>query len=260
MTNPRSRNFLRLTPHAAEPAQLPAVNVVTALDAKQLADFSRAVKETLDVRHGRSGNPFERWVTTRDLSTLGLTGGLPADMPTDQGGVPVWTSQGRFALVTLRALAEALARLGVDDSASDAEELKRLRDRTEELNSKIGLGVSTAQLSASLDILRNTLVAQWTRDIDGASLALRRDLLIAVDAVRALAAQAAASATRHRGYVHEVTVAAAVWTVEHNLERYPLVTVWNSAGEKVEPDVTYSDENTVVITHGRAETGHAVFR
>ncbi|WP_236207465.1 hypothetical protein [Pseudomonas tohonis] len=54
-------------------------------------------------------------------------------------------------------------------------------------------------------------------------------------------------------------IALAVWTVPHNLQRFPSVTVVDSAGRKVEPDITYIDQDIVQITHGRPETGTAYF-
>ncbi|MCU9947488.1 hypothetical protein [Pseudomonas sp. PDM13] len=57
----------------------------------------------------------------------------------------------------------------------------------------------------------------------------------------------------------EQSIALAVWTVPHNLERYPSVTVVDAGGRRVEPDVEYIDQNIVQITHGRPETGRAYF-
>ncbi|BCG26445.1 hypothetical protein TUM18999_57310 [Pseudomonas tohonis] len=55
------------------------------------------------------------------------------------------------------------------------------------------------------------------------------------------------------------TIALAVWTVPHNLQRFPSVTVVDHLGNRVEPDVTYIDDNIVQITHGRPEIGRAYF-
>lgn len=51
----------------------------------------------------------------------------------------------------------------------------------------------------------------------------------------------------------------AVWTVPHNRGRFPSVTVVDHLGNRVEPDVTYIDQNIVQITHGRPEIGKAFF-
>ncbi|MDW3716670.1 MULTISPECIES: hypothetical protein [unclassified Pseudomonas] len=55
------------------------------------------------------------------------------------------------------------------------------------------------------------------------------------------------------------TIALAVWTVPHNLQRFPSVTVVDHLGNRVEPDVTYIDDNIVQIIHGRPEIGRAYF-
>jgi hypothetical protein len=54
-------------------------------------------------------------------------------------------------------------------------------------------------------------------------------------------------------------IALAVWTVPHNLQRFPSVTVVDHLGNRVEPDVTYIDDNIVQIIHGRPEIGRAYF-
>lgn len=49
----------------------------------------------------------------------------------------------------------------------------------------------------------------------------------------------------------------AVWTIPHNLTRYPSVTVVDTLGQKVEPDVSYVDDSIVKITHGQPCAGKA---
>jgi hypothetical protein len=58
-------------------------------------------------------------------------------------------------------------------------------------------------------------------------------------------------------YVHNQGVAAASWVIEHNLERYPSVTVVTSAGTVVVGDVNYNNENVVTITFNGAFKGKA---
>lgn len=48
-----------------------------------------------------------------------------------------------------------------------------------------------------------------------------------------------------------------VWTIPHNLGRYPSVTVVDTSGNRVEPDVTYQSNDIVQITHGAAFAGKA---
>lgn len=49
----------------------------------------------------------------------------------------------------------------------------------------------------------------------------------------------------------------AVWTIPHNLGRYPSITVVDTLNNTVYPDVSYTDNNTVQITHGSAFAGKA---
>jgi len=46
-----------------------------------------------------------------------------------------------------------------------------------------------------------------------------------------------------------------VWTVAHNLNRRPSITVVTNLDQRIEPDVTYVDANTVQITHAAAQIG-----
>ena len=59
------------------------------------------------------------------------------------------------------------------------------------------------------------------------------------------------------GYIHEQGVASAVWTVQHNLNKYPSVTVVDSAENVIVADVEYIDVNTVTITMNGASKGRA---
>lgn len=51
--------------------------------------------------------------------------------------------------------------------------------------------------------------------------------------------------SRTNTYVHEQAIASATWEINHNLGRYPSVTVVDSAGDKVETLTHYVDENNV---------------
>lgn len=64
----------------------------------------------------------------------------------------------------------------------------------------------------------------------------------------------ARSATR---FTWDQSTAMAVWTVPHNTNGYPSVTVVDTLGNVVTPDISYVDANTVQITHGAAYAGKA---
>jgi len=51
--------------------------------------------------------------------------------------------------------------------------------------------------------------------------------------------------------------ASAVWTVQHNLDKFPSVTMVLSTGQKGYGDIVYIDENNLTITFASAESGKA---
>ena len=60
-------------------------------------------------------------------------------------------------------------------------------------------------------------------------------------------------------YVHEQSEASDSWLVPHNLDRYPSVTVVDTADTEVITAVTYLDKNTVLITMNAPFKGKAFF-
>ena len=58
-------------------------------------------------------------------------------------------------------------------------------------------------------------------------------------------------------YHHDQTVAASVWTIDHNLGKRPNVTVLDSAGDSVEGLVAYPTLNQLTITFSAPFTGTA---
>lgn len=58
-------------------------------------------------------------------------------------------------------------------------------------------------------------------------------------------------------YSHSQSIAGAVWTVPHNLNRRPNVTTTDNLDRVIVGDVAYIDSNIVQITHGSALTGFA---
>jgi len=58
-------------------------------------------------------------------------------------------------------------------------------------------------------------------------------------------------------YVHHQDIAAATWTIVHDLNWYPNVTVVASSGDVVEGDVAYTTSNTVALTFSGAFAGVA---
>ena len=58
-------------------------------------------------------------------------------------------------------------------------------------------------------------------------------------------------------YIHEQETPASVWTIQHNLGRYPSVTVVDTAGTEMVGDVQYVNENSVILTFRGTFSGTA---
>lgn len=58
---------------------------------------------------------------------------------------------------------------------------------------------------------------------------------------------------------HVQATPSASWVVGHNLNKYPAVSVVDSAKTKIYGDVNYNDANTVTITFSAAFAGEAYF-
>jgi len=56
-------------------------------------------------------------------------------------------------------------------------------------------------------------------------------------------------------YVHTQGSAAVVWTVAHNLGKYPAISVVDSGGSAIIPDVHYDNTSQVTLTFGSATSG-----
>lgn len=58
-------------------------------------------------------------------------------------------------------------------------------------------------------------------------------------------------------YVHTQSVAASTWTITHNLQRYPQVTLVNESSQTVLAPVTYVSANQVTVAFSEALAGRA---
>ena len=65
--------------------------------------------------------------------------------------------------------------------------------------------------------------------------------------------------TGGEGFTHAQTTPAATWPINHNLGRYPHVTVVDLAGNKRLSDVIYSDIDNVSVIHSEPLAGAAYF-
>ncbi len=62
-----------------------------------------------------------------------------------------------------------------------------------------------------------------------------------------------------KNYLHVQGSPASSWNVTHSLNKYPAITIFDSSGNQVEGDVTYSSLNQVVLTFSAAFAGTATF-
>ena len=58
-------------------------------------------------------------------------------------------------------------------------------------------------------------------------------------------------------FTFQQDLASSVWTIPHNLNRKPSVTVYDNLNQVIYADVSYVDENTVRVVHGRPIIGSA---
>lgn len=110
--------------------------------------------------------------------------------------------------------------------------------------------VDIGQISVGVDTVDSTindlLLAQATT--------VPRDPLL--DQILQAIADGGGSGGRQR-FTWPQNIAATVWTIPHNMDTFPSVTVVDSTGARVEPDVSYVDANIVQVTHGSPFTGKA---
>ena len=58
-------------------------------------------------------------------------------------------------------------------------------------------------------------------------------------------------------YTFTQSAAAATWTINHNLDRFPSVTTVDSAGSIINGAITYTDSNTITVVFTSATSGKA---
>lgn len=250
MTNPRGRNRVLQSPSVTPPALIPTIANYRG-DDRELAAILSAIKQNLDVRNGVTGNPWERWLTERHLQELGLKGPQPVPTaPPDTLAVPVWTSQSKYALVTLLALAEALREHLPVGAGAAAEAVQDLRRRMDGLSAGISQSINEALSQLPAPVIPDVagLIAQATEQLRAQVLAQQQ----------AIARLQSTPATPARQFWQ--ATAALVWTVDHNFGRIPHVVVFTDTGELIYPDITNPTVNQTVITHGRATAGSAMFQ
>lgn len=67
------------------------------------------------------------------------------------------------------------------------------------------------------------------------------------------------SGTFNDAYIHTQTILSNQWIVNHNLNKYPSVTVVNNSNIEVVGEVNYTSTNQVILTFSQSFTGKAFF-
>ncbi len=78
-----------------------------------------------------------------------------------------------------------------------------------------------------------------------------------VETLKMSVTEGGGTATGDKTYVHNQRQASREWTVTHNLNKMPSVTVVDSAGTQVIGDVLYLDSNRVMLRFSGAFAGKA---
>ena len=131
----------------------------------------------------------------------------------------------------------------------------------------------TAVILVEQDIAGTVFIARIAGGVDGvaATLALTATDAIGRIEVRAVvlpivsqtpviataASPGSAPSAPSALFTFTQSVPAAVWTIQHNLNRYPEVTVIDAAGEDVEMDIRFLDPNSLTLTAAGALSGVA---
>lgn len=63
--------------------------------------------------------------------------------------------------------------------------------------------------------------------------------------------------TGDKTYIYNMPTPSSVWTITHNLDKYPSVTIVDSAGSVVMGDITYTSKSTIKVTFSAAFSGTA---
>mgnify|MGYP003673340620 CR=1 FL=1 len=101
-------------------------------------------------------------------------------------------------------------------------------------------------------LLDSTIYSDFT--LDGTSYASAALLQAALATVLF---NRAAGAGADKFSEHDQAIAASVWNVAHNLDKYPSVTVIDTANTTVAGKVVYTDSNNLVITFNNSFSGKA---
>lgn len=106
-------------------------------------------------------------------------------------------------------------------------------------------GVNTLELTAQdgLELIQEGNVAT----ISGAELQRADEEL----------SQRIDNVVQDKTFIFEQGIASSVWVIHHNLDKYPSVSVVDSAGNEIIAEVTYDDTNTCTVVMAGEQKGKA---
>lgn len=130
-----------------------------------------------------------------------------------------------------------------DGGSGDLPENVVTTDGAQTLTNKTISAPDNNILNLDIANFKADLVREIVRDVENAS----NDKLVTEKAV--------AQATNT--YVHDQALSSNTWVVEHNLGKYPSVTVVDSAGTQFIVQVEYNSKNKLTIYMNGATTGKA---
>lgn len=96
-----------------------------------------------------------------------------------------------------------------------------------------------------------------TEDLDNLDGAINNETLERQQEDENLQSQITSISTIANGYVHEQGIASSIWLINHNMNKYPSVSVVDSAENSLIVEVEYIDKNNVKIKMNGASKGRA---
>lgn len=60
-----------------------------------------------------------------------------------------------------------------------------------------------------------------------------------------------------KNYIHNQSIPSSIWSINHNLNKFPSITIVDSGGTEVEGDVDHVDQNNITVTFSASFSGKA---
>ena len=153
---------------------------------------------------------------------------------------------------------EVISVVGIAAAGLEAKYIARLEEAEEDIDS---IEEKTDLISVTAPIDLDTIEPNNISDEDAAKLIGGEDTILHYhtadrDRGNHTGTQTMSTLSDYE-YIHTQGVASALWTVNHNLNRYPAVTVRDSAKNVIQCEIDYVDLNTLIVTSAGAFSGVA---